>query len=218
MGLLSFFQSGDSTLSQIEHEVLSMIADCRHSLDLAMSALVTDADIAPTGEEVRSTDRQINAVEESVRRELVVHMAVHGSDDAGSVLGFLLVVKKLERVGDQAKNVFDLADEGVRFSGAPDYDSFVEFRDTVSRLFGEASTLIDRREATADHQDFVDRCQVLMDRFDSLVNGLIHSDAPGSFAVPRAMLYRYLKRIVANLAGVVTTLAEGIDRTVDLDE
>lgn len=36
--------------------------------------------------------------------------------------------------------------------------------------------------------------------------------------VPRAMYYRYLKRIVANLASVTATLADGIDRTVDLDE
>lgn len=222
MGLFSFFKGGEGSLDQVEHEVLGMIASCRHSLDLAMSALVTDADITPTGDEVRANDRTINAAEETVRRELVVHAAVTGSGDIGTILSFLLVVKKLERVGDQAKNIFDLADEGVRFSGADDYDQFVAYRDTVSRLFAEASSLIDRREPEVDHGDFAARCQELMDGFDELVNGLLHTDRPGSHAVPRAMLYRYLKRIVANLVGVVTTLADGIDRTgdddADLDE
>lgn len=215
--VLRFFQSGESTLDHIEREVLGMIGSCRHSFDLAMSALVSDADITPVGEEVRATDREINAVEETVRRELVVHMAVTGSDDIGAVLGFLLVVKKLERVGDQAKNVFDLAAEGVRFSRAEDYDRFVDFRNQVSATFADAIAVL-RDADGADPTAMTDRSQVLMDTFDRLVNELIHSDVPASYAVPRAMLFRYLKRIVANLASVVTTMTDGVDRMGDLDE
>lgn len=214
--VLRFFKSGENALEHIEHEVLAMIGSCRHSFDLAMSALISDADITPIGEEVRATDRGINGVEESVRRELVVHMAVTGSDDIGAVLGFLLVVKKLERVGDQAKNVFDLADEGVRFSGAPDYDRFVDFRKQVSGVFADAIDVLGDPDGS-DPGPLVDRCQVLMDTFDSLVNELIHSDDRGSYAVPRAMLFRYLKRIVANLASVVMTMIEGVDRVGDTD-
>lgn len=215
--VLRFFQSGESSLDHIEREVLGMIGSCRHSFDLAMSALVSDADITPVGEEVRATDREINAVEETVRRELVVHMAVTGSDDIGAVLGFLLVVKKLERVGDQAKNVFDLAAEGVRFSGAEDYDRFVDFRTQVSATFADAITVLGDPDG-ADTSAMIERSQVLMDTFDRLVNELIHSDEPASYAVPRAMLFRYLKRIVANLASVVTTMTDGVDRMGDLDE
>ena len=215
--VLRFFQSGESSLDHIEREVLGMIGSCRHSFDLAMSALVSDADITPVGEEVRATDREINGVEETVRRELVVHMAVTGSDDIGAVLGFLLVVKKLERVGDQAKNVFDLAAEGVRFSGAEDYDRFVEFRNQVSTTFADAITVLSDPDG-ADTTTMIERSQVLMDTFDRLVNELIHSDVPASYAVPRAMLFRYLKRIVANLASVVTTMTDGVDRMGDLDE
>ena len=215
--VLRFFQSGESALDHIEREVLGMIGSCRHSFDLAMSALVSDADITPVGDEVRATDREINGVEETVRRELVVHMAVSGSDDIGAVLGFLLVVKKLERVGDQAKNVFDLAAEGVRFSGAEDYDRFVDFRNQVSAVFADAMAVLSHPDE-ADPTTMIERSQVLMDTFDGLVNELIHSDVPASYAVPRAMLFRYLKRIVANLASVVTTMTDGVDRMGDLDE
>jgi hypothetical protein len=57
--VLRFFKSGENALEHIEHEVLAMIGSCRHSFDLAMSALVSDADITPIGEEVRATDRGI---------------------------------------------------------------------------------------------------------------------------------------------------------------
>ncbi|MGI8791919.1 MAG: PhoU domain-containing protein [Acidimicrobiales bacterium] len=212
--VLKFFQSKETALDHIGHQVVGMIGSCRHSFDLAMSAFVTDADITPIGAEVRSTDREINGVEETVRRELVVHMAVTGSSDVGTVLGFLLMVKKLERVGDQAKNVFDLAAEGVRFSGAPDYERFVDFRNRVSTTFADAVAILGNPDEV-DPAPMVSRSQELMDTFDELVNELIHSNEPGSFAVPRAMLFRYLKRIVANLVGVVTTMTEGVDRTGD---
>ena len=215
--VLSFFQGGgEDPLETIEREVLGMVMSCRHSFDLAMSALVSDADITPVGEEVRANDRAINAVEETVRRQLVVHMAVSGGDDVGVVLRFLLVVKKLERVGDQAKNVFDLAAEGVRFSGAEDYDRFVEFRTAVSAVFAEASEFLSAPERQ-DRAPFAARCEELMDTFDGLVNEFIHSDERASYAVPRAMLFRYLKRIVANLLNVVMTMTDGAEPT-DLDE
>lgn len=215
--VLRFFHSGGNALEHIEREVVGMIGACRHSFDLAMSALVSDADIAPVGEEVRANDREINGVEETVRRELVVHMAVTGSDDIGAVLRFLLAVKKLERVGDQAKNVFDLADEGVRFSGAEDYDRFVDFRTQVSSVFADAISILSDID-DVDPSPMIDRCQVLMDTFDRLVNELIHSEEPGSYAVPRAMLFRYLKRIVANIASVVTTMTDSDGRLGDIDE
>jgi phosphate uptake regulator len=215
--VLSFFRGGgDNTLEHIETEIASMLGDCRHSFDLAMGALVTDADVGPIGEEVRATDRRINGIEETVRRELVVHTSVQGGGDVALVLSFLLVVKKLERVGDQAKNVFDLAAEGVRFSGAEDYDRFVELRNQVSGLMGEAATLLASGDEAAA-SGFIERCQVLMDDLDANVNRLMHSDEPARHAVPRAMLFRYCKRIVANISGVVTTLSRPLDRR-DLDE
>lgn len=218
--VFSFFRGGDEGLEHVQHEIVSMVGRCQHSFDLAMSCLVTDGDIEPIGEEVRATDWAINGIEESVRRELVVHSAVHGGGaDIGAVLGSLLIVKKLERVGDQAKNIFDLADEGVRFSEADDYGRFLDFRSRVSQLYTDTAEALALPDA-ADVEALRQRAEELMTTFDGLVNELIHADEPARYAVPRAMLFRYLKRICANLTSVATTAATGIDRTgdVDLDE
>jgi phosphate uptake regulator len=217
--VISFFRGGDEGLEHVQHEIVSMVGRCQHSFDLAMSCLVTDGDIEPIGEEVRTTDWAINGIEESVRRELVVHSAVHGGADVGAVLASLLMVKKLERVGDQAKNIFDLAAEGVRFSEADDYERFLDFRSRVSQLYTDTADALAEPD-TADVRGLDARAEELMGTFDGLVNALIHADAPARYAVPRAMLFRYLKRICANLTSVATTAATGIDRVgdVDLDE
>lgn len=209
--VLSFFRRGDDPLEHIEHEIAAMLRDCRHSFDLATSALITDADVAPLGEEVRATDRRINHIEETVRRELVVHTAVHGGGDVAMVLASLLIVKKLERAGDQAKNIFDLADEGVRFSGDDDYEGFLRLRDDVSSMMGEAVTILEQADEEAA-ASFIARAERRQHELDALVNALMHSDEPAHRAVPRAMFYRYCKRIIANVSGVVATLTRPLDR------
>jgi hypothetical protein len=46
----------------------------------------------------------------------------------------------------------------------------------------------------------------------------MQSEEPGSWAVPRAILYRYWKRIVANLAGIVTSAIEPLQTIDYLDD
>lgn len=213
--VLDFFRNADDGLGHIENEVRVMIATCRHSFDLAMGALVSDADITPVGDEVRATDQRINEIEETVRRELIVHTAVQGGGDVGSVLALLLIVKKLERVGDQAKNILRLAEEGVRFSQADDFDRFVDYRSRTSQVFSDAQELLAEDEPAVD--ELVEVSLTLMNDCEDLVRELLHSERPGSYAVPRAMLFRYLKRMVANVLGTVVTMVEGVDRIGDED-
>lgn len=214
--VFSFFRSGDDALDQVDNEIVAMIGDCRHSLDLALSALTAAGSIDRLGEEIRETDHRINTREETVRRDLVVHAAVHGGSDVAAVLSSALVVKKLERMGDQAKNIFDLADEGVRFTGADDEDHLRALGTETSNWLGEGAEIladVDPSRAGA----FVGVCEARMNDLDRRVNELIHSELPASHAVPRAMYFRYLKRIIANLVGAVETLTRPIDRR-DLDD
>lgn len=215
--VLSFFRGDDGVFDTIDRQVTEMLGACRHAFDLASGALLADGEIDAIGEDVRSTDRIVNQLEEDVRRELVVHAAVRGGSDIGIVLSSLLVVKKLERVGDQCKNIFDLADQGVRITG-DDRSQFDEDRRVVSSLFAEAVEVLAARDEPAI-DDYTRRAEELMASYDDRVNELLSSDRPSSWGVPRAMLARYLKRIVANLDGCARVVSTPLDRSdIDLDE
>ena len=67
-------------------------------------------------------------------------------------------------------------------------------------------------------QDFYDRATELRRSIESKIRDFMHSDQPGVYAVPRAVLYRYWKRIVSNLAGVVTGVAEPLQNLGYLDD
>ncbi len=210
--MFKFLRGRPGGMDSIDRTVGEMLIDCRHTFDLAMAALEAGEDISGLAADVRATDERINAAEEQVRRQLIVHVAVHGGDDVGAVLADLLVVKKLERIGDQHKNILDLAEEGVRLGGAADHEEFEELRREVSEMFATTAAIVadaDGDRALALGQ----RAAVMRSDLDGRIRELIHTDLPGSHAVPRVLLLRYLKRIVANLAGVAMTVRDGIERT-----
>ena len=215
--VMSFFRKSESGLEHVSHQTISMLGDARHSFDLASTAVLSGADPGAIGADIEATDRRINQAEQQLRSELVVHVSVRGSDDIGLVLGYTLLLKKIERIGDQAKNIYDLAADGVSLAGTDDIDEFVARRQEISRMYVEAADLLASQDVEAA-KDFLRRSLALNDLCAARVREYMHTDRPGSWAVPRAILYRYWKRIVANLAGIVTAAIEPLQSIDYLDD
>ena len=215
--VMSFFRKSESGLEHIAHQTISMLGDARHSFDLASTALLSGAEPESVGADIAATDARINAAEQQLRSELVVHVSVRGGDDIGLVLGYTLLLKKIERIGDQAKNIFELALEGVSLAGADDSDEFNARRQEISRMYVEAADLLSSQDIDAA-KAFLAKSLELNDVCGAKVREYMHTDQPGSWAVPRAILYRYWKRIVANLAGIVTAAIEPLQNIDYLDD
>jgi phosphate uptake regulator len=215
--VMSFFRKSESGLDNVAHQTISMLGDARHSFDLASTAVLGGADPGAVGADIEATDERINHAEQQLRSELVVHVSVRGSDDIGLVMGYTLLLKKIERIGDQAKNIFDLAAEGVSLSGADDIDEFVARRQEISRMYVEAADLLASPDEAAA-REFLARSLELNAACEAKVREYMQSDEPGRWAVPRAILYRYWKRIVANLAGIVTAAIEPLQNIDYLDD
>lgn len=210
--VMEFFRKSDSGgLERIEQQIIRMLVDTRHEFDEAMSSLVGGADPTALGPDIRVTDGRINASEREIRRELVVHASVQGAEDVSTILAYMIVIKKIERIGDNAKNIFLLAAEGVRLEGAPDIDTHIRFRDRLSEMIAATSDIFAARDQERATEFIADGADLLKE-FDQLLIDLIHSDAPASEAVPRALLYRYMKRIAANLFGVVSSVIMPVDQ------
>lgn len=222
--VLAFFRggAGDGNFDQIVARSVSMLGDARHSFDLASLALLTDADPSSVAQDIRDTDDRINEAEHELRSELVVHVSVQGRADIGSVLGFNLLVKKIERIGDQAKNILDLAEGGVKLTDSAEIDALLDERSVVSELFNEASQLLGDADATSEAiEAYATRVSPIIDDMRAKIDGFMDSERPGREVVPLAFYYRYVLRIVANLLSVVRTAAEplpGIDEVSGFNE
>lgn len=218
--LFSFFSNNDNE-TRFDHIVtrsVAMLADARHSFDLATMAVLTDAGASGVADDVRATDARINLAEQELRSDLVVHVSVRGSADIGSVLGFTLLLKKIERIGDQAKNILELAEHGVSLADSSEIDELLTGRQVVSSLFAEAGALLSSNDVDAAVvEEFAARADAVAREHGSKIAEFMISDRPGREVVPLAIYHRYVRRIAANLVGVVRDASEPIHRPAGFD-
>lgn len=208
---------GSNLLERIEAKVQTMLAHDRHEFDLAMSALLGDVAAGEVNEELRATDQEVNRLEREIRRDLLVHASVFGGIETPAVLVFMSVVKDIERVGDYAKNLLDLARDGANLSVAPDAEEWHRLAHAVSQYIdgtGQAFASSDPERARA----LLTRGDELLKLFDERVSFLVRVEDPGAQAVPRALAHRYLKRVVAHLMNLLSAVVMPLDRLDYFDE
>jgi len=216
----AFFKgsAGEGDFDHIVSRSIAMLADARHSFDLATLALLTKADPNTVAQDIRATDERINEAEQELRSELVVHVSVKGGSDIGSVLGFTLLLKKIERIGDQAKNILELSETGVTLADTGETEQLLAERELLSNLFAEAGELLAMPEPEpAALDDYAERVDALTSKYQNEIDGFMTSERPGREVVPLAIYYRYLRRIAANLLGVVRTSSDPIPHMDYLD-
>jgi phosphate uptake regulator len=208
---------GGERLEGIEAKVRTMIAHGRHEFDLAMSTLLGEVDAGEVNEELRSTDKKVNRLEREIRRELVVHSSVFGGIDSPAVLVYMSIVKDIERVGDYAKNLLDLARDGANLSAAPDADEWRMLATEISQFIADSGAAFHARDAERSRvlRQQGDR---LLGLFDRRVSALIRGEGSGEQAVARALAHRFLKRVVAHLMNLLSAVIMPMDRLDYFDE
>lgn len=208
---------GDESIDRIETTVQEMFVRDRREFDLAMSALLGDAVVAEVNVELRASDRRVNELERAIRRELAVHTSVYGGIDTPAVLIYMSIVKDVERLGDYAKNLVDLARDGAHFAELPDVDEWRRLTADVGALLTATAAAFASREEAAARQ-VIDPAVELLAMFDRRVAGLVRGTDAGAQPVARALAYRYLKRIVAHLVNVMSAVVMPVDQIDYLDE
>jgi hypothetical protein len=132
----------------------------------------------------------------------------------------ILLLKKIERLGDQAKNMLDLAEMGVSLASSEGHAEMLAERSVISAMFNEAAELLAEPDE-AGLEEFTRHGVELMDGHRDHIERYVHSERPGAEVVPLAIYYRYLKRIVANLLGVARMATEPVttadDERIDAD-
>jgi hypothetical protein len=215
--VLAFLRGGPTGLEHLVAKAIGMLGDSRRSFDLATLALLTKTDAAAVDNDIRETDQRISVAEQELRSEVVVHITVQGPTDIGSVLSLVLLSNKIERIGAQTRNVLDLAEAGVSLTNQPDTEALLSERSVISALFGEVAELMSEPDEDA-LDDLSRRCADLQTEQQNKIDGYLQSTEPGTVVVPRAIYQRYLKRVVANLVGIVIALSEPMPPTDTLTE
>lgn len=204
----------DDRLDTIEHTIAEMLDNDFRAYTLAVSALLGDTTHAAVRDDVRRTDFQVNEGERAIRRDLVVHASVAGGLEVPGLLVYMSVVKDIERVGDYAKNLLDLARDGANLGS---HDAWRQTFENVATYIQDTHAVFAKRDV-ARAREMLITGDVMLDEFDDGVSELVSGSDNATDAVARALAYRYLKRIVAHLMNVLSSVVMPLDQLDYFDE
>jgi phosphate uptake regulator len=192
-----------------------MLATSSKTFGAAIDSLFRRVEPDDVGRKLHKRDRSINRAERAIRRELVVHAGVRGrTADIPTLLAYMSISKDIERVGDFAKDLWDLGVAGLDLSAEPDVDTIEAEVGRVADLIVETARIFAERDAST--------ATTLLNENDEFKE-LLEERMLGEIGTPhggagRALFYRYLQRIVAHLMNVMTSVVMPLDRIDYWDE
>lgn len=208
--------SPEASLDKINGQFLGMLESGRHIFDAAANCVLGGTDPQIVREDLFTTDQEINRTEQLIRREIVVHGTVHGSSSFPAMLVMMSLVKDAERIGDYAKNIFDLAAKGAVFhEDDEERRRIVELKDRISKMLAEARGLC-RAQEVEEARRFTWDADALTDECDAAVDRLLKVEGVNTAAT--VLLYRYFKRVIAHLSNIVSSIFMPVDKLDFFDE
>ncbi|HLU52224.1 MAG TPA: PhoU domain-containing protein, partial [Acidimicrobiia bacterium] len=188
-----FRGAGESQVEAIEEEIATMLATSGETFRMALDALTRRTDPAKIGKTLRKRDRSINKVERAIRRRLIVHAGVRGAlADAPVLFVYMSIAKDIERVGDLAKDMWDLAAAGADMSEGELKEAADQVGEKVLRLIDDTARVFGERDAEAAI-DILNASDMDVDYYEAQMLAQMKADNAAD-AVALALFYRYATR------------------------
>jgi len=164
---------------------------------------------------MKEKDKEVNKYEREVRRMVFNHLAVQGTADLPSGLALISIIVDIERLGDYAKNMLELAyDHPGKLHGGKFEEELVRIETAVEDNYIQTKKCFE--EGKADSAlELLDKYAWVNDVCDEIVRSIVQEKdsniRPGDAAA--LILYvRWLKRINSHLRNITTSVVNPFDR------
>jgi len=208
--------SSENLLDAAFHTTLKML-EFDHKMYLASRETLREKDTAELPFDVHQTDRKINKYEREVRRNVLTHLTIAGTQNIVPGLVLVSIVIDVERIGDYTKNIADLASKHPARLQAGRFEDEVQRIETVIKEdFPTVIHVLSRQDKNKGRQ-VMQHEQATAKSCDQIVDQIINGEGgAASFAVGDAVvlaLYvRYLKRINAHLTNIASAIVNPFPR------
>jgi phosphate transport system protein len=176
----------------------------------------SDAGAGAINVDLRKMDKEINRFERDVREKVLTHLAVSGPSDLSHGLVLVSIIIDIERIGDYAKNIYDLARyHPERLHGGSMEEVVADVESRTASLF--------RDMVVAFRENDQDKARKIMKTYkgslstdcEKIVERLVGdqaSDLTAGNAAAIALYVRYLKRIAGHSRNIVTSVVNPFPR------
>jgi len=203
--LLNFWK-GKDFLAQVFSEFNEMLDDTKRMYEMVCKTLLDNVQEPDLKKKIYGIDKNVNHLQKKIRIRIIEHLSLQPSVDVAACLLLMSVVKDAERLGDYAKNLFEVTE----FLAKPiDRTLFSQYFNEVDKkvleLFEQTKeafieTDVDVATSTWDYEKKIAKgC-------DQIVANVAKSNLTVNEAVCFALIARYFKRIVAHLVNIATSV------------
>jgi phosphate uptake regulator len=164
---------------------------------------------------MKEKDKEVNKYEREVRRMVFNHLAVQGTADLPSGLALISIIIDIERLGDYAKNMLELAyHHPGKLHGGEFEEELVHIEMAVEDNFIQTKKCFE--EGKADLAlELLDKYAWVNDVCDGIVKAVVKEKdsniLPGD-AAALVLYVRWLKRINSHLRNITTSVVNPFDR------
>jgi len=218
---LSLFKSDDA-VARMGEGFDTMLEHTRELIIIAGRHFFEERPSADERTDILRRDVKVNKLERRIRKQVIAHLTL---TDRGrqAPYGLLLMslVKDVERIGDYAKNISEIYDEGGGRLPKPgedaNADELRELRRVVEAMFADTGRVF----VSSDSEKAAELIRVGKDvgqRADRLVTRIASGEYDAPTTVTLVLGTRYYKRVCAHLMNVLSGVVMPLHKLDYFDE
>ena len=210
---------GDDPLQAIGEQFERMLT-LTQEMTLAAGQVAFGGDASPLRRtEIYQRDVEVNQLERAIRKRVVAHLSIPGSRvDVPQCLLLMSLSKDVERLGDYAKNLSELAE--IQAGPLPDDEivgELLEIRSGVEAAFRAASEIFrssDRKQALK----MIQHGRGIAHRCDALIGRVGQAGYGGEMTTVLVLGTRFYKRIGGHVLNVLSSVVMPLHKVDYYDE
>ena len=206
---------GSENLLDAAFNVTLTMLEFDHQMYNAARETLRESDTDQLPFDIRKTDRKINRYERQVRRKVLTHLTIAGTQNLAPGLALVSIVIDVERIGDYTKNIVGLATQHKkRLRGGVYESSLQKVESTNDETFLKVFDVLknqDKKKGRKIMQIEESTAKIA----ESIITGMITAKDKKlntSDAVCLCLYARYLKRINAHLTNIASSIVNPFPR------
>ncbi|MEE8576415.1 MAG: PhoU domain-containing protein [candidate division Zixibacteria bacterium] len=206
--------SSENLLDIAFNTTLTML-DFDYKMYDASRGSLRESDNAELPFDVRKMDKKINKFEREVRRNVLTHLTIAGTQNLVPGLALVSIVIDVERIGDYTKNIAGLAKiHPARLQGGKHESTLKSIEDKIEENFTAVIDVL-KTQDTGQARAILLAEEQMGKKSDAIVEDLVvatNKTITTKDAVSLAMYARYLKRINAHLTNIASSIVNPFPR------
>jgi len=200
------FWKGKDFLSQVLEEFKDMLDDTETMFKFVCRKLLDNEGEPKLKERIYKIDKHVNNLQKNIRKRIIEHLSIQPSVDVPTSLLLMSVVKDAERLGDYAKNLFEVIGLLSSPINKETYSSlFNNIEDDISNLFQQTKQAFIESDENKAAQSWIHKREIAI-HCDEIIKKLAKSSLSVNEAVCFTLIARHFKRIASHLTNIATSV------------